>query len=60
MPEAVRALIVILVLAGIVFFFAKKAFCEQGETYRDFVRRRNQWLAITARSLPVIQFLDIS
>ncbi|WP_166359488.1 O-antigen ligase family protein [Pseudomonas akapageensis] len=46
MPEHLRALIVILVLAGIVFAFARRPATDlipQG----DFTRRRNLWFALT-------------
>lgn len=47
MPEYIRALIVILVLATVVFFFAKKPAIEMAIAPDDFVRRRNTWFYIT-------------
>lgn len=46
MPEHLRALIVILVLACIVFAFARRPAAEL-IPYGDFTRRRNLWLALT-------------
>lgn len=48
MPEHLKALIVILVLASTVFVFAKKPACAAGTNPADFSRRRNLWLGITA------------
>lgn len=47
MPEYIRALIVILVLATLVFFFAKAPATEVSIAPDDFVRRRNAWFGIT-------------
>ncbi len=47
MPEHLRALIVILVLATVVFAFAKAPACAVASTPQDFERRRNLWFAIT-------------
>ncbi|MFZ1910145.1 MAG: O-antigen ligase family protein [Burkholderiales bacterium] len=47
MPEHLRALIVILVLAIPVFVIAKKPACAVATSGRDFARRRNLWFAIT-------------
>lgn len=47
MPEYLRALIVILVLATVVFAFAKAPACAVASTTIDFERRRNLWFAIT-------------
>jgi hypothetical protein len=47
MPEHLRALIVILVLATVVFAFAKAPACALTSTTGDFERRRNLWFAIT-------------
>jgi O-antigen ligase len=47
MPEYIRALIVILVLATVVFFFAKKPATEMAIAPDDFLRRRNVWICIT-------------
>lgn len=47
MAEHLRALIVILVLATVVFTFAKAPACVLACTVQDFERRRNLWFAIT-------------
>jgi O-antigen ligase len=47
MPEHIRALIVILVLATAVFAFARAPVCAMAVSQADFVRRRNLWFAIT-------------
>jgi O-antigen ligase len=47
MPEHLRALIVILGLATMVFAFAKAPACAVASTTGDFERRRNLWFAIT-------------
>ena len=47
MPEHLRALVVILILATTVFAFAKAPACALASTSGDFERRRNLWLAIT-------------
>lgn len=46
MPEHFRALIVILFLAGIVFFLARRPATDL-IPYRDFKRRRNLWFVVT-------------
>lgn len=46
MPEHLRALIVILALACIVFAFARRPATDL-IPYSDFTRRRNLWLALT-------------
>ena len=46
MPEHLRALIVILVLAGVVFFMARRP-AEDLIPARHFTRRRNLWFALT-------------
>nr|WP_298163846.1 O-antigen ligase family protein [uncultured Pseudomonas sp.] len=46
MPEHLRALIVILVLATIVFAFARRPAADLIPPH-DFTRRRNLWLALT-------------
>jgi len=46
MPEHLRALIVILTLASIVFAFARRPATDL-IPYSDFARRRNLWLALT-------------
>lgn len=47
MPEHLRALIVILFLATVVFAFAKAPACTLAIAVKDFTRRRNLWFAIT-------------
>ena len=47
MPEHLRALVVILVLATAVFVFAKAPACALASTRGDFERRRNLWFGIT-------------
>lgn len=46
MPEHVRALIIILVLASVVFFLARRPAQELIDR-SDFARRRNLWLVLT-------------
>lgn len=46
MPDHLRALIVILVLAGIVFAFARRPATDL-IPYSDFTRRRNLWFALS-------------
>ena len=46
MPEHIRALIVILVLAGIVFALARRPAVDLIPLH-DFTRRRNLWFALT-------------
>jgi hypothetical protein len=47
MPQHLRALVVILVLATVVFAFAKAPACTLASTTGDFERRRNLWFGIT-------------
>ncbi len=47
MPEYIRALIVILVLATVVFALAKAPATAVAMSIDDFVRRRNTWFFIT-------------
>ena len=47
MPEHLKALIVILVLATVVFVFARIPACTSATSPADFSRRRNLWLGIT-------------
>ncbi len=47
MPEQIRALIVVLVLAGAVFLIARRPACDQAMDEVDFVRRRNLWFIVT-------------
>lgn len=48
MPEHLKALIVILVLACVVFAVARQPACALATGAADFSRRRNLWLGITA------------
>lgn len=47
MPEHLRALVIILVLAAVVFALAKAPACALASSTEDFERRRNLWFAIT-------------
>jgi hypothetical protein len=47
MSEHLRALSVILVLATLVYAFAKAPACAAASTAADFERRRNLWYALT-------------
>ena len=47
MPEHLRALVVILVLATVVYAFAKAPACALASTAGDFERRRNLWFGLT-------------
>jgi hypothetical protein len=47
MPEHLRALIVIVALAGATFAFARPLACAGAMGAQAFVRRRNLWFAIT-------------
>jgi O-antigen ligase len=47
MPDHLKALVVILVLASAVFAFAKAPACGSASTSTDFERRRNLWYGIT-------------
>lgn len=47
MPEHLRALVFILVLAGGVFLFAKAPITAKACSVEDFKRRRNMWFALT-------------
>ena len=47
MPEHLRALVVILVIAGAVFVAARPLACAAAMSDEDFVRRRNLWFALT-------------
>jgi O-antigen ligase len=47
MPEYLRAVVVILVLASVVFVLAKAPACAVACTLQDFERRRNLWFGIT-------------
>lgn len=48
MPEHLRALAVILLLATLVFALAKPAACAAAISAADFERRSNLWFALTA------------
>jgi O-antigen ligase len=47
MPEHLRALVVILVLASLTFMLARASACAVAMRDEDFVRRRNFWFALT-------------
>jgi O-antigen ligase len=47
MPEHLRALIVVLFLAGLLFATAKTPACADNMAASDFERRRNVWFALT-------------
>src|SRR5688572_2335812 len=47
MPEHLRALVVILVLASVVFAFAQAPACASACRREDFARRRNLWFGVT-------------
>ena len=47
MPQHLKALVVILVLATVIFAFAKAPACALASTTGDFKRRRNLWIGIT-------------
>jgi O-antigen ligase len=53
MPEHIRALVVILVMAAGVFALAKAPVCALACREADFKRRRNMWFAVT-----VVAFLS--
>src|SRR2546423_6219554 len=56
MPEHLRALIVILVLASAVLAFAKAPACAVACTRVDFERRRNLWFGVTFAAFPAHNF----
>lgn len=47
MPEHLRALIVVLAIASIVFVLSKRPACQHSIYEKDFIRRRNTWFCIT-------------
>jgi O-antigen ligase len=47
MPDSLKSLLVILVLAIAVFSFASRSACEVAMPRASFLRRRNLWIAIT-------------
>ena len=47
MPEHLKALTVILLLASVVFVFARGPACALGVSIEDYSRRRNLWFGIT-------------
>ncbi len=47
MPEHLKALVVVLVLASAVFAFAEAPACARASAEEDFKRRRNLWFGIT-------------
>lgn len=48
MPEHLRALVMIMVLAGLTFALARAPACAAAMNDAHFVRRRNLWFALTA------------
>lgn len=48
MPDSLKTLLVILVLATTVFAFASRPACEIAMARANFLRRRNLWIGITA------------
>ncbi|HJW25276.1 MAG TPA: O-antigen ligase family protein [Rhodocyclaceae bacterium] len=48
MADNLKALVVILFLAGVVFLAARGPACQAAMAEEDFRRRRNLWLALTA------------
>ena len=55
MPEHLRALIVILVLATTVFAFAHRPACTITKV-GDYTRRRNLWFALTLAAFLAYNF----
>lgn len=47
MPDHIKALVVILALATVVFKLAKIPVCGMATSVEDFKRRRNLWFGIT-------------
>lgn len=47
MPEHLRSMVVVLVLATVVLTFAKAPACAVASTAGDFARRRNLWIGLT-------------
>jgi O-antigen ligase len=47
MPEHLKAIIVVLFLATGVFWFARRALCDELISEQDYLRRRNTWFALT-------------
>src|SRR5207302_8243723 len=47
MPEHLRALVVIVLLAGLTFALARAPACAAAMKDQDFVHRRNLWFALT-------------
>jgi len=47
MPEHLRALVIILVLAAVVFKLAERPLCAAAIAPSDYRRRRNLWFAVT-------------
>jgi O-antigen ligase len=56
MPEHLRALVVILVLASLAFATAKGPACALASTSFDFERRRNLWFGITLVAFLALNF----
>lgn len=47
MPEHIRALVVILVVASAVFWLAERPLCQFATAAADYKRRRNLWFGVT-------------
>lgn len=47
MPEHLRALVAILVLASVVFALGRRPACDMAIAPSDYLRRRNLWFAVT-------------
>lgn len=47
MPEHLKALVVIVGIASLVFAFARQPACALAMSGSDFIRRRNLWFAVT-------------
>jgi O-antigen ligase len=55
MPDHLRTLIVILVLASVFFYFARNSACAITNT-ENFARRRNLWFALTLAAFLMANF----
>ncbi len=59
MPEHIRALVVILILASSIYAFAHRSACAISDA-GDFIRRRNLWFALTLLAFLAHSFLVYS
>jgi hypothetical protein len=55
-PENIKALIVVLMLAIPIFWIARSQVCEASISFEDFDRRRNLWIMITTSSFLIPNF----